>query len=204
MKKAIVCAMVASTLISGCATRKVPVTPGAEKVSAIKDTSNLNCKLVGTHTIMKAHPNNISRELKNAAYAKGGNRYKVVNILSGKAPKPTGVVAELYQCNFQTVKPSSPPATTIDPGLITVIPGAETVQPLSFAEVENNKCKVVGSKRIELLPAEELKKELANQSYMMGGNRYHVTHITPASEEQSGSVNADVYRCKHQSMSFNG
>ncbi|NYZ66502.1 DUF1471 domain-containing protein [Endozoicomonas sp. SM1973] len=199
--------VIASTALVGCGTRKIAVFPEAKTIKAMTPqevTRKSECQFVGTHTITKAHPNNVSRELKNVTYQKGGNRYFISKVLSTIKSKPTGVVAELYSCDLTTGEgtPSSPTATINDNSRTTLIPGAHAVRAISFAEIENNLCKVLGTYTVPKTHPKNIEPELANQSYMMGGNRYHITKIISTRGSQPTSVIADVYRCKHQSVHF--
>ncbi|MDE1461136.1 hypothetical protein [Spartinivicinus poritis] len=210
MKKTIVMTVIASTALVGCGTRKIAVFPEAKTIKAMTPqevTRKSECQFVGTHTITKAHPNNVSRELKNVTYQKGGNRYFISKVLStSKKSRPTGVVAELYSCDLTTgaavYPPSSAPAVINDSARTSLIPGAHSVRAISFAEIENNLCKVLGTHTVPKTHPDNIEPELANQSYMMGGNRYHITKIISTKNAKPTSVIADVYRCKHQSVHF--
>ena len=189
MKQTAISIGLITALLTGCTAAPIPLTPGAKQVTAITspdDTDGFQCKIVGTHTIVDGESENIVHELKNATYAQKGDRYKVVKILSGDEDEPSGVVAELYRCRLPALAAKS--LDTRD-----IIPGAEAVEPISFAEIENNQCHILGSTRIEQASQATLKKDLANKTYMMGGNRYHVTQMSPSHQGQKGIINADVY-----------
>lgn len=211
LKKTIVLTVIASTLLAGCGTRKVAVFPEAKSIKAMSPQEvarKSECNFVGTHTIPKTHPNNVSRELKNVTYQKGGNRYFISKVLSTtRKSKPTGVVAELYSCDLTTgsaaiYPPSTAPAVINNNARTSLIPGAHTVRAISFAEIENNLCKVLGTHTVPKTHPDNIEPELANQSYMMGGNRFHITKIIATQNAKPTSVVADVYRCKHQSVHF--
>ncbi|WP_222937532.1 hypothetical protein [Spartinivicinus ruber] len=207
MKKTILFTVIASTVLAGCGTRKIAVYPEAKSIKAMSPLEvarKSECNFVGTHTITKAHPNNVTRELKNVAYQKGGNRYFISKVLSKNKSRPTGVVAELYSCDLTTgaATTNSPTATINNNSRTTLIPGAHAVRAISFAEIENNLCKVLGTYTVPKTHPDNIEPELANQSYMMGGNRYHITKIISTRSSKPTSVIADVYRCKHQSVHF--
>lgn len=183
--------------ISGCVTRKVPVMPAAKSIGEISEVAihNLDCEMIDTYTLEDAHPNNVTPVLKNQTYMSGGNRYRIAEILDTSRGRPSSVVAEIYSCKTATykAKPS---------GIISLLPGAHEVKPIAFAEIENSTCKVIGSHIVEETSPEGLYTELANEVFMRGGNRYHITNIIETDGSKPTSVAADIYRCKHQSVSF--
>lgn len=195
MKK-IVLLLSATIMLSGCVTRKIPVLQEARSVTPISEVAihTLGCKIVDTYTIDDSHPNNVTPILKNEAYQAGANRYRIVTVLDERRGRPSSVVAEFYSCsNPYKIKPS---------GVVNLLPGAHVVSPISFAEVENSNCKVVGSHVVEETDPENLFTELSNEVFMKGGNRYHITKIIATDGVNPTSVAADIYRCKHQSVNF--
>lgn len=196
MKKIILTALIVS-LLSGCVTRKVRVLPQAINITPITDIAikNLNCRMVDSYTIEDVHPNNVDRILKNQTYASGGNRYHIATVLDTSRGRPSSVVAELYDCQVAKI--------SLEAEKVKLLPGANEVQPISFAEVENNECKVIGNKVVSESQKGSLFDELSNQVYMAGGNRYHVTNIIESEGQTPTSVSADSYRCKHRSVAFN-
>ncbi|ELA4932426.1 DUF1471 domain-containing protein [Vibrio vulnificus] len=195
MKK-VVLLLSASIVVSGCVTRKVPVLPEARSITPISEAAihNLNCEIVDTYTIDDSHPNNVAPVLKNETYQAGANRYRIITVLAERRGRPSSVVAEFYSCsNPYNSKPS---------GVVKLLPGVHGVSPISFAEVENSNCKVVGSHVVEKTAPENLFTELANEVFMKGGNRYHITKIIDTDGVSPTSVSADIYRCRHQSVSF--
>ncbi|MDV5059136.1 membrane lipoprotein lipid attachment site-containing protein [Vibrio diabolicus] len=196
MKKIIFTALIV-TLLSGCVTRKVRVLPQAINITPITDIAvkNLNCRMVDSYTIEDVHPNNVDRILKNQTYASGGNRYHIATVLDTSRGRPSSVVAELYDCQVAKI--------SLEAEKVKLLPGANEVQPISFAEVENNECKVIGNKVVSESQKGSLFDELSNQVYMAGGNRYHVTNIIDSEGQDPTSVSADIYRCKHRSVAFN-
>ncbi|AWA98117.1 MULTISPECIES: hypothetical protein [Vibrio] len=197
MKKIILTAVVLS-ILSGCVTRKVRVLPQAVNISPITDVAikNLNCQMVDSYTIEDIHPNNVDRMLKNQTYASGGNRYHIATVLDTSRGRPSSVVAELYHC------PSAPSVSVAKATKTMLLPGANEVQPISFAEVENNECKVIGNQVVSEQQKGSLFEELANQVYMAGGNRYHVVKVIETDGQTPTSVSADIYRCKHRSVAY--
>ncbi|MDV5045862.1 DUF1471 domain-containing protein [Vibrio diabolicus] len=196
MKKIILTALIVS-LLSGCVTRKVRVLPQAINITPITDIAikNLNCRMVDSYTIEDVHPNNVDRILKNQTYASGGNRYHIATVLDTSRGRPSSVVAELYDCQVAKI--------SLEAEKVKLLPGANEVQPISFAEVENNECKVIGNKVVSESQKGSLFDELSNQVYMAGGNRYHVTNIIESEGQTPTSVSADIYRCKRRSVAFN-
>ncbi|HHX8269656.1 TPA: DUF1471 domain-containing protein [Vibrio diabolicus] len=196
MKKIILTALIVS-LLSECVTRKVRVLPQAINITPITDIAikNLNCRMVDSYTIEDVHPNNVDRILKNQTYASGGNRYHIATVLDTSRGRPSSVVAELYDCQVAKI--------SLEAEKVKLLPGANEVQPISFAEVENNECKVIGNKVVSESQKGSLFDELSNQVYMAGGNRYHVTNIIESEGQTPTSVSADIYRCKHRSVAFN-
>ncbi|MGF1686999.1 hypothetical protein L4C36_09925 [Photobacterium japonica] len=83
-----------------------------------------------------------------------------------------------------------------------LLPGAYGVQPMTFTEIENNNCKIINTNAIKTKP-ENLEVELSNVAYMMSGNRYHITKIINASDDDSISVIADIYRCNQRTLASN-
>ncbi|MDO6500123.1 DUF1471 domain-containing protein [Photobacterium sanguinicancri] len=187
--------------LTGCVTKKIQLNPGAESVSEISEHSVrfLNCDLIKTHTIQNAHPNNVDLELKNVAYASGGNHYSVVEVLATRKNRPTGVVAAIYQCGEQ-IQEKKPELTTSD--VAQLLPGAHLVKAITFAEIENATCKVLGTQFIEKTSPEGVYINLANDTYMMSGNRYQIKKIVSTFGGAPTSVYADIYRCKHQSAHY--
>lgn len=182
---------------SGCVTRKVPVIPAAKSISEISNVAvhNLDCEMIDSYTLEETHPNNVTPVLKNQTYMSGGNRYLIAEVLDTSRGRPTSVVAEIYGCKTQAyhVKPA---------GTVSLLPGAHEVKPIAFAEIENSTCKVIGSHIVEETTPESLYTELANEVFMRGGNRYHITNIIASDGSKPTSVAADIYRCKHQSVAF--
>ncbi|WP_104041708.1 DUF1471 domain-containing protein [Vibrio hyugaensis] len=197
MKKIILTAVVLS-LLSGCVTRKVRVLPQATNISPITKVAvqNLDCQMVDSYIIEDAHPNNVDRMLKNQTYASGGNRYHITKVLDTSRGRPSSVVAELFNC------PSAPSVSVAKATKIMLLPGANEVQPISFVEIENNECKVIGNKVVAEQQQGTLFDELSNQVYMAGGNRYHVVKVIETDGQNPTSVSADVYRCKHRSVAY--
>ncbi|MCG6283920.1 DUF1471 domain-containing protein, partial [Vibrio diabolicus] len=161
MKKIILTALIVS-LLSGCVTRKVRVLPQAINITPITDIAikNLNCRMVDSYTIEDVHPNNVDRILKNQTYASGGNRYYIATVLDTSRGRPSSVVAELYDCQVAKI--------SLEAEKVKLLPGANEVQPISFAEVENNECKVIGNKVVSESQKGSLFDELSNQVYMAG------------------------------------
>ncbi|KXI20964.1 DUF1471 domain-containing protein [Photobacterium sanguinicancri] len=195
MKNLIVIGLVAAVL-TGCVSRKVPIQPEAAKITPISEIgiNQLSCKIVGTHTIGDAHPNNVDRILKNETYMAGGNRYRIITVLETRKSRPSSVVAEFYTCGSDF---NSKPA-----GNVKLLPGAHTVRPISFTEIENNSCKVLSSHVVEKTSPNSLETELANEAFMLGGNRFHITKIIDSDGKNPTSVAADIYRCKHKTVDF--
>lgn len=195
MKKLILLLSV-TILATGCVTRKIPVMTEARSITPISEAAfqNLNCDIVGTHTIDDSHPNNVTPILKNEAYQAGANRYRIISVLAERRGRPSSVVAEFYSC--------SNPYRAKASGIVKLLPGAHSVSPISFAEVENASCKVVGTHFVEETAPENLVTELANEVFMKGGNRYHIVKIINTDGVNLTSVVADIYRCKHQSVNY--
>ncbi|OEE63297.1 DUF1471 domain-containing protein [Enterovibrio norvegicus] len=187
---------IVAILLSGCVTRKVPVMIEARTVASISEMGvhKLNCEMIDTQTLMDLHPNNVTPTLKNKTFESGGNRYRIATVLDERKGRPSSVVAEIYHCpiSFQT-KPA---------GVVKLLPGAHEVKPVSFAEIENVNCKVVGSHVVEETSPDSVYTELSNEVFMSGGNRYHITKIIATDGVNTTSVSADIYRCKHQSVAF--
>ncbi|MGD8231592.1 DUF1471 domain-containing protein [Vibrio sp. TRT 1302] len=183
--------------VSGCVTRKVAVIPAAKSISPISEVAihNLDCEMIDTYTLEDAHPNNVTPVLKNQTHMSGGNRYRIAEVLDTSRGRPSSVVAEIYSCGTTTY--NTKPA-----GIVSLLPGAHEVKPIAFAEIENSTCKVIGSHIVEETNPEGLYTELANEVFMRGGNRYHITNIIASDGAKPTSVSADIYRCKHQSVAF--
>ncbi|MFA0086104.1 DUF1471 domain-containing protein [Vibrio sp. 10N.261.51.F12] len=195
MKK-VVLLLSASIIVTGCVTRKVTVLPEAQSITPISKAAihNLNCEIIDTYTIDDSHPNNVTPVLKNETYQAGGSRYRIITVLSERRGRPSSVVAEFYSCTS--------PHKSRPSGVVNLLPGAHGVSPISFAEMENSDCKVVGSHVVEKTDPQNLATELANEVFMKGGNRHHITKIIDTDGVNPTSVAADIYRCKHQSVSF--
>jgi len=183
--------------LGGCVTRKVPVMPEAKSIGEISEVAirNLQCEMIDTYTLADSHPNNVTPVLKNQTYISGGNRYRVAEVLDTRRGRPSSVVAEIFVCNSSKYK--AKPA-----GIVSLLPGAHAVKPIAFAEIENSTCKVLGSHVVEETNPDGLYTELANEVFMRGGNRYHITNIIATDGSRATSVAADIYRCKHQSVAF--
>ncbi|QQD04131.1 membrane lipoprotein lipid attachment site-containing protein [Vibrio parahaemolyticus] len=119
----------------------------------------------------------------------------IATVLDTSRGRPSSVVAELYDCQVANISSEAEK--------VKLLTGANEVQPISFAEVENNECKVIGNKVVSESQKGSLFDELSNQVYMAGGNRYHVTNIIESEGQTPTSVSADIYRCKHRSVAFN-
>ncbi|ELA7155458.1 TPA: DUF1471 domain-containing protein [Vibrio parahaemolyticus] len=186
------------SILSGCVTRKVRVLPQAINISPITDIAirNLNCQMVDSYTIEDIHPNNVDRMLKNQTYASGGNRYHIATMLDTSRGRPSSVVAEL--CNY----PSAPSISVAKATKIMLLPGANEVQPISFSEVENNECKVIGNQVVSEKRLGSLFDELANQVYMASSNRYYVVKMIETDGQNPMSVSADTYRCKRRFVAY--
>ena len=87
-------------------------------------------------------------------------------------------------------------------GNVQLLPGAYSVKPLTFTEIENNKCKIINTYVVERTAPNSLETELANEAYMMGGNRFHITKIIDSDGQKAISVVADIYRCKHATIAY--
>lgn len=168
----------------------------ARAMASISDmgVKNLKCELIDSQTLMDLHPNNVIPVLKNKTFESGGNRYLIATVLDESRGRPTSVIAEFYNCpaSYQA-KPS---------GIVKLLPGAHEVKPVSFAEIENRQCKVISSHVVDETHPDSLYTELANEVFMSGGNRYHITKIIDTDGINATSVSADIYRCKHQSVAF--
>ena len=186
--------------ISGCATPKVRVTPEARTVSQISAVGvrQLNCQHIHTYTLKDAHPNNVAPVLMNETHFAGGNRYAIAEVLDTRRGRPTSVVAEFYSCSEE-----KPQEYNVKPaGIVKLLPGAHSVEPISFAEIENTDCKVLTSYVVEPTHPESIYNELSNEVFMRGGNRYHITKIIATDGTNPTPVAADIYRCKHRSVDF--
>ncbi|EGQ7700617.1 TPA: DUF1471 domain-containing protein [Vibrio vulnificus] len=195
MKKTVLLLALA-TVLSGCVTRKIPVMAEARNVTPITDVavSNLKCDFVKVFTLEDSHPNNVIASLKNETYLAGGNRYKIAEVLATRRGRPSSVVAEMYSCNNMS-------KTSLE-SQISLIPGAQNVMPIAFSEVENNSCKILTTHVFNEVSLKDLETELANKTYMLGGNRFHITKIIESESGEPNSVVADIYRCKHRTVNF--
>ncbi|MGR5077923.1 DUF1471 domain-containing protein [Photobacterium swingsii] len=184
--------------LTGCATKKIRIEPGAQNIANISETSArlLGCQLLKAHTIKDAHPNNVDRELKNVTFQSGGSHYSIVEVLETRKRRPSSVVAAIYQCS------ANAPQETNNADSVKLLPGAHQVKAITFAEIENTACKVLGSQFIKETTPENLEVNLANEAYMMSGNRYQVTKIVATEHGAPTSVYADIYRCKHQTAHY--
>ncbi|HIF9152126.1 TPA: DUF1471 domain-containing protein [Photobacterium damselae] len=180
--------------VTGCVTKKVRVEPQASSIAPINKSAaeRMGCQMVNSYVIEDAHPNNVDRILKNETFASGGNRYYIAKVLDTRSGRPSSVVAELYNCPSALGKATK----------TMLLPGANEVQSISFAEVENNECKVIGNQVVSEQQKGSLFDELANQVYMAGGNRYHVVKVIETNGQNPTSVSADIYRCKHRSVAY--
>ncbi|MGL6028035.1 MAG: DUF1471 domain-containing protein [Vibrio sp.] len=197
MKKLFILSLV-TIVVSGCVTKKIRVAPEAASIAPINKAGAemLGCQMVSSYFIEDTHPNNVDRILKNETFASGGNRYYIANVLDTRRGRPSSVIAELYNC------PSTPSVSLAKATKTMLLPGANEVQPISFAEVENNKCKVISNQVVSEQQKGALFDELANRVYMAGGNRYHVVKVIETDGQNPTSVSADIYRCKHQSVAY--
>lgn len=184
--------------LTGCVTKKIPVNPAAKNISKISEHSVnfLRCELLKTHTIQGAHPNNIEPELKNVTYKSGGNHFSIIEVLDTKKKRPSSVVAAIYQCG------KSSDEAKVSSEMTQLLPGAHMVKAISFAEIENSTCKLIGSHFVKKTSPEAVMTNLANETYMMSGNRYQITKIISIQDGAPTSVYADIYRCKHKSAHF--
>ncbi|RWX57390.1 DUF1471 domain-containing protein [Photobacterium chitinilyticum] len=183
--------------LSGCVTRKIPVKQEAKEVTPITEISaiQLKCELIEVYTLEDSHPNNVVPILKNQTYLSGGNRYRISDVLKTRKGRPSSVMAELYKCGTPyTMKPA---------GNVQLLPGAYSVKPIAFSEIENNDCKILTTHVVEKTSPDSLEIELANEAYMLGGNRFHITKIIDSDGVNPTSVVADIYRCKHRTVAFN-
>ncbi|GAB7230863.1 hypothetical protein VrSk94_45580 [Vibrio rotiferianus] len=190
--------LVVLVAFTGCVTKKVRVEPQATSIAPINKSAaeRMGCQMVNSYVIEDAHPNNVDRILKNETFASGGNRYYISNVLDTSRGRPSSVVAEMYNCPLASDAKFTQVTKTM------LLPGANEVQPISFAEVENNECKVIGNQVVSEQQKGSLFEELANQVYMAGGNRYHVVKVIETDGQNPTSVSADVYRCKHRSVAY--
>ena len=174
-------------LVSGCVTRKIHVSPEANKVTAISPAlaKEEKCQIIATHSIKDAHPNNVDRELKNVTYAKGGNHFAIIEVMDTQSSRPSSVVAELYNCNDRT-------AENTDSELL---PGAENVKPLIISDMNQKQCTLIDTDVVKSAHADNLETEIANKTYMLGGNRFHITKVIDTEEGKASSVVIDAYRC---------
>ncbi|MGR5543782.1 DUF1471 domain-containing protein [Vibrio sp. PNB22_2_2] len=184
--------------VTGCVTKKVRVEPQATSIAPINKSAaeRMGCQMVNSYVIEDAHPNNVDRILKNETFASGGNRYYISNVLDTSRGRPSSVVAEMYNC------PLTSEAKVTQVTKTMLLPGANEVQPISFAEAENSECKVIGNQVVSEQQKGSLFDELANQVYMAGGNRYHVVKVIETDGQNPTSVSADIYRCKHRSVAY--
>ncbi|MCL1126226.1 DUF1471 domain-containing protein [Shewanella surugensis] len=184
--------------VTGCVTKKVPIMPEANSVTAITaaNAAENKCEFIKTDTLTTKHPNNVARELKNKTYVAGGNRYLIAEVLERKKGRPTSVKAVFFRCpvayNYK-VKPA---------GNVQLLPGANSVKPIAFSEIENNNCKILTTHMIDKTSPDSLEVELSNETYMQGGNRFHITKIVDANHGRPTSVVADIYRCQHRTVAF--
>ncbi|MDC5817758.1 DUF1471 domain-containing protein [Vibrio europaeus] len=144
-----------------------------------------------------SHPNNVVPVLKNEAYLAGANRYLIREVTKTRRSRPSSVIAEFYNCNGY----QSPKKLTTE-SQIKLIPGAQNVTPIAFSEVENNSCKILTTHVFKEVSQDNLEIELANQTYMLGGNRFHITKLIDTDKGQAKSVVADIYRCKHRTVNY--
>ncbi|KLN65878.1 hypothetical protein [Vibrio sp. VPAP30] len=198
MKKFFI-ALFAVLILGGCATKKVPVMSQAKNVTPISESSVISqkCDFVEVYTLADSHPNNVVPVLKNEAYLAGANRYLISEVTKTRRNRPSSVIAEFYRCNPHQTKKK----LTIE-SQIKLIPGAQNVSPIAFAEVENNSCKILTTHVFKEVSSEDLEVELANQTYMLGGNRFHITKLIDTEDGQAKSVVADIYRCKHRTVNY--
>ncbi len=196
MKKVLV-AIIALVSLNACVTRKIPVMKEATSISQISQVAvnNMGCTMIDSYTLEDSHPNNVTPVLKNQTYISGGNRYRIAEVLDTRRGRPSSVVAEIFSCPTSSyqVKPA---------GQVQLLPGAHEVKPIAFAEIENTTCKVIGSHVVQETEPESVYTELANEVFMRGGNRYHITKIIATDGANPTSISADVYRCKHRSVAF--
>ncbi len=85
---------------------------------------------------------------------------------------------------------------------LSLLPGAHVVKSVSFSEIENSQCKVLSSHVVQKTSPNSLETELANEVFMQGGNRFHITKIISSDGHRPTSVAADIYRCKHKTVDF--
>ncbi|WP_299494864.1 hypothetical protein [uncultured Shewanella sp.] len=184
--------------ITGCATKKIPVMLEASNVVPITaaQAAHDKCEFVKSFNVKTEHPNNLQPELKNQTYLAGANRYLITNVIEKRKQRPVNVDATLFKCPIITAYDAKPAGT------IQLLPGANSVKPITFAEIENQNCKVLTTHMIEKTSPHSLEVELANETYMQGGNRFHITKIVDASNGRPTSVMADIYRCQHRTVAF--
>ena len=182
------------TLLNGCVTRKIPVMPEATSVTSISETSASyqGCETIDVYVLEDAHPNNVVPVLKNEAYLAGANRYSISEVVETRRGRPSSVVAQFYSC--ESAHRSTSDAT------MKLLPGAQSVSPVAFSEVENTSCKILTTKTFEETSQEQLEIDIANEAYMLGGNRFHITKILEVDNGSPTSVVADIYRCKHRTL----
>ena len=194
--KQIVFALLVLIPLSGCVTRKVPVMPEAKMITLISESSVLRqkCEMVDVYTLDGAHPNNVTPLLKNEAYLSGANRYSISDVTKTRKGRPSSVVANFYKCYAGS--------KLMFNSQVKLLPGAQSVAPIAFSEVENNSCKVLTTHVFNEISPEGLEVELANKTYMLGGNRFHITKVIEVEAGAATSVVADIYRCKHRSVNY--
>ncbi|SMY33779.1 hypothetical protein PMAL9190_01238 [Photobacterium malacitanum] len=186
--KTVTLLIITSLLTTGCVTRKIHVLPEAEKITVLSPAlaKQEHCQIIATHTIKDAHPNNVDRELKNTTFIKGGNHYAIVNVLDTRRSRPSSVVAEIYNCTNTTAVNNNH----------TILPGAEIVLPLRISETEANACRLLNTEVVKSTNPNNLQTQIANQTYMLGGNRFHITQVIEMKKHLPSSVVIDAYRCK--------
>ncbi|WP_028864610.1 hypothetical protein [Psychromonas aquimarina] len=187
-------------VVSGCVTKKLRTEPDAKNITEISEyrRGKLNCEIVKVQRLEKVHPNNVIPTLQNATLAAGGNHYSINAVLATRKSRPTSLIAELLECDdaYNLTASAQYKKST------TLLPGAKSVEPISFVEAENNECKILTTYVVEKTAAKNLNVELKNETYMKSGNRFHITKILEIENGQPTSVVADLYRCRHQSVNF--
>lgn len=193
----------AIVVLSGCVTRKVAVMPEAENINPVVNITTINnqCEVVSVYTLEDSHPNNVTPTLKNAAYLAGANGYRIIEVTETHRSRPSSVIAEFYRCVENTVKTSQTDKLSVSSQL-KLLPGAQSVVPIAFSEVENNSCKILTTQVFKEASSKALEVELANQTYMLGGNRFHITKLLEEQAGEATSVVADIYRCKHRTIDY--
>lgn len=78
---------------------------------------------------------------------------------------------------------------------IPLTKGAESIQPISASQQRDLNCHVVGYHRVAETHPNNLVREIQNNAYNVGANRYRITKVFKTSRSRPSSAQAEFFSC---------